>query len=284
MSLGIISRQKATITVTVEGKPRRFILRAHSVAEHLALLELKDWTRAQALTEALTSTPPLDPVELARAELGATLALAVHLLQEPADAGQPLTEVEAWELGSADPARVLWLQEKLTATERTLAAEFTDSPYTEIPTTGELAGRWLDVGATISNAGLAPDAQAPLSTWSLEQTVETYYRACSLLWRAAALKISLAGGDPGHEPDFRTGKANVGGVDSAPFTVEDEVRYAKMKAEIEAGFAQGNAPSYPADMGRVAKAAYADAHFNHMKTEYSKANTDPDGRKFPGTL
>lgn len=243
MSLGLIRRTKAVITVTVNGKPRRFTLRAESIAEHLELVELQRESRLEAFSAAaLAAQDLLSADALAWADLAADLVVATHLLSEPVDGGQPLTEEESWSLDLADPARVLALQRKLTDVERVLQATSLDGNIT----LEDLAGSWLDVASTIAQARLAPDAQMPLTSWSVEQCLEVYYRALSVIWRENALKISLAGGKPGKEPSFRP-----------------------------------EAPGKP-----TTRAGSTEEHFQQMKAtvENRPGNCDPDGRKFPGML
>lgn len=72
-------------------------------------------------------------------------------------------------------------------------------------------------------------------------------------WRQRTFDAALQGVQPEKEPDWGLGDVAskaVGGVDSAPFTEEDEVRYAAMKAEIEGRLKAADArhPVFPGSM------------------------------------
>lgn len=253
MGLDFITRRRATVAITVDRKPRRFTLRAHSISEHLQMLELQEAAHKDALAPAENGSS----AQVARAGLTALLSVVLPLLQEPADGGPPLVEEDGWLLGLGDPDRVLRLQHELTALEAALGAA--QPAKGKIPSAEEVAFEWLDIGTTIARAGLAPNPHVPLNEWSIAQCVETYHRACRELWRDVNLRVQLAGGKGEQERSFESqrertarvskrGSANSQNIDSAPFTPDDEVAYAAMKAKYEA------------------------------------VSRDPDGRKFPGTL
>ncbi len=188
MALDFITRRKATVAVSVGRKPRRFILRAHCIAEHLMMLERQEAAQKEVLEAAKSGSPS----RAARAELTALLSVVVPLLQEPADGGPPLTEEDGELLALGDPDRVLRVQRELTALDAALG---TGKPTKgKAPSAEEVAFEWLDIGTTIARAGLAPDPHVPLNDWSVAQCVETYHRASRELWRDVNLRVQLAGG------------------------------------------------------------------------------------------
>lgn len=202
MSLDSMTRKKAFIVVTVDNHPRRFTLRAHSVVQHLELLELRETARKQALLEVAGRTE--SQAGVARADMAATLAAVTYLLQDPADGGQGLLDEESWLLGLDDPFRVLELQYALTNVDGALGR---GKKGQTAPGMAKIIDEWLDVGTTIARAGLAPEPHTPLNEWSMGQVVETYHRACRELWRDMDLKVRLAGGKGSKEPDFRSPRA-----------------------------------------------------------------------------
>jgi hypothetical protein len=106
----------------------------------------------------------------------------------------------------------------------------------------------------LAQANLAPDALTPLREWSLRQVQRLHAVSCRERWRHRTWREALAGIKPSPEPDWGLGDPRdpraVGGVDSAPFTAEDEERYAKMKAEIEGRLsaADPRKPVFPSAM------------------------------------
>lgn len=240
MAVGAIRRERAVITIHVGNRPRRFVLRASSVAEHLSFLALRKDTREATLAILEVAHRVAFPTAAAaRARETELATLAVSLLQEPADGGPPLFKEDALDLRLGDAGRVLALADSLVDLERVLGQG------SQARTLEEVVETWLDVASTIAQARLAPDPQAPLESWSVEQVVSTYWRACRILWREDERARVLAGCKPRTEPDFKP----------------------KAKKEVDA-----------------TKQAFADAHFERLIAERQAANRDPDGRKFPGTL
>lgn len=100
----------------------------------------------------------------------------------------------------------------------------------------------------MASAHLAPDALTPLRTWSVRQVLRLVAVAAREQWRARTWREALEGIKPSPEPDWGLGdepSRAVGGVDSAPFTEDDEVRYAAMKAEIEGRLAASTQTVFP---------------------------------------
>lgn len=119
--MSAISQNLEEIEVLVDGRPRRFILRAHSIAKQLEQLEKQEIGRNLGLElagEALGTSAPLTGG--ARAYLTSISPIVVELLSEPSDGGSPLTVDEFWQLDSDDPDRVIATQERLTAMEKIL--------------------------------------------------------------------------------------------------------------------------------------------------------------------
>lgn len=210
MATDFITRKRATVCVTVARKPRRFTLRAHSIADHLMMLECQE--RAQK--EALAAAKDASPAQAARSEMTALLAVVIPLLQEPADGGMPLVEDEGWLLGLGDPERVLRIQRELTGLETALG---TAKPSKEkAPSAERVAFEWLDIATTITRAGLAPTPHTALNEWSIAQCVETYHRACRELWRDVNLRVQLAGGKGEKEKNFQSPREKTANRSAAP--------------------------------------------------------------------
>lgn len=97
------------------------------------------------------------------------------------------------------------------------------------------------MGALIAAAGLAPDALMPLRQWSIRQVYHVHAIACRENWRKRNWQAAINGINLGSEPDWGIpgfGSTSREEQPSAPFTEDDEIRYAELKARLAKQSAQ----------------------------------------------
>ena len=235
LGLGSISRLEERVRVDVGHQARWFRLRAYSVVEQLRTIARQEQARKELLEKPLQLSEALELWAQAQLEEACTML---------ADGQREITVEEFWSLDLGDFIAAQEVQDRLNRDVMSPSSS-DQEPSGEPPSTDELVKSWLELGATLSRARMAPDPHTPLNQWSVQQCLRTYPLACRELWREAAFRVRLPGGDPGNEPDF----------------------WDEKKQQISAE-----------------RQAFIDRDFEEMKRRYREKNLTPDGRKFPGTL